>query len=88
MKYFKEGFQSVRITQGTCRGKVSQVVQNFNTLNHNSNIGWRSGGITSLNIDAVDTKGDFSSSLGFLYTEETARRKTIILENVLPTQFS
>ena len=56
-------------------------MQNFNTLDHYSNIGWRSGGITSLNIDAVDAENNVlklplnSCRISILYINEKERTK-------------
>lgn len=47
LEHFREAFQFLRITEYT------QVMQNFDTLDHDSYIVWRSGGICS---DAVDAK--------------------------------
>ena len=94
LKYFKEVPQFLRITEVhciyctqecTCRGDVSQVMQNFSTLNDNSNISWRSGGITSLDFDDVDAQGKllkpplYSRTISILYIGE--KEKTINLWN-------
>ncbi len=65
----------------TCRGHVSQVLQNFNSLHHNPNMGRRSGGIASLSADAADGEDNFfqlplnSCSIRNAHTGEKERTK-------------